>query len=62
MSKAILIIDMPNCCKDCPLCVSEELSPSFDEYSCIVENVVVDAYDKPDWCPLKEAPEKKRRI
>lgn len=55
MDKAILIIDMPSCCKDCPLCVSEELFPSFDEYSCIVENVAVDVYDKPDWCPLKPA-------
>ena len=58
MDKAILIIDMPSCCKDCPLCVSEELFPSFDEYSCIVENVAVDVYDKPDWCPLKTMPEK----
>ena len=58
MNKAILVIDMPSCCKECSLCVSEELFPSFDEYSCIVENVAVDVYDKPDWCPLKPMPEK----
>ena len=58
MDKAILIIDMPSCCKDCSLCVSEELFPSFNEYSCIVENVAVDVYEKPDWCPLKPVPDK----
>lgn len=57
MNKAILVIDMPSCCKDCPLCVSEELFPSFYEYRCVVENTDVDVYDKPDWCPLKPAPE-----
>ena len=60
MDKAILVIDMPSCCKDCPLCVSEELFPSFYEYSCIVENVAVDVYDKPDWCPLKRIPKKRK--
>ncbi len=55
MKKAILIIDMPDSCKDCPLCVSEEFIPSVDEYRCIVENTAVDAYDKPDWCPLRPA-------
>lgn len=57
MKKAILIIDMPDSCKDCPLCVSKEFIPSVDEYCCIVENTAIDAYDKPYWCPLKPAPE-----
>ena len=57
MKKAILVIDMPSRCKDCPLCVSKEVPLSFDEYYCVVENLAVDAYDKLEWCPLKPAPE-----
>lgn len=57
MSKAILVIDMPKMCKECPICEFYEIIPSIEEYSCAVENTVVDQYDKPNWCPLKPAPE-----
>lgn len=62
MSKAILLLDMPKCCIDCPLhyydidsimpfwcgaCCKELKTDDFETY-------------KPDWCPLKEAPEIKK--
>ena len=46
MSKAVLVMDMPERCADCPLRSSEKTSST-------------DYYDKkPDWCPLRELPEK----
>jgi hypothetical protein len=62
MSKAILVIDMPNCCNECSLMCKDEYS-----YYCPVkcEENKTDLYDnyimfhrKPDWCPLKPAPQK----
>lgn len=58
MSKAIFIMDMPENCVKCNL--------RFDNYGicdiCILADDVIDAYyetyTKPDWCPLKELPEK----
>lgn len=58
MNKAILVIDMPKMCKECPVCESYEIISSIEEYSCMVENTNVDPYDKPKWCPLKPMPEK----
>ena len=57
MSKAILVIDMPKMCKECPVCESYEIIPSIEEHSCMVDRTNVDPYDKPKWCPLKPAPE-----
>lgn len=59
MDKAILVIDMPKCCNECPICASyAESAFSIREYWCTVsENTDVDPYDKPKWCPLKPAPE-----
>ena len=59
MKKAILIIDMPDSCKDCPLCAAWDVIPSVEEYYCTIENTGVDRYRKPDWYPLKELPRKK---
>lgn len=60
MSKAILVVDMPNCCNECPICASyAESAWSPREYWCTVsDNTDVDPYDKPKWCPLKPAPKK----
>lgn len=62
MDKAILVIDMPDCCNECTLMFKDEYS-----YWCPVkcnENKT-DLYDnyikphkKPDWCPLKLLPDK----
>lgn len=61
MSKAVLVMDMPERCADCPLRSSKKTS-----YVCCyltLKNISsTDYYDKkPDWCPLRELPEKKER-
>ena len=57
MSKAILVIDMPSSCIDCPLhyygepilwCGANERDMDTDD----IENY------KPTWCPLREVPQK----
>lgn len=58
MSKAVLVMDMPERCADCPLRSSKKTS-----YVCCyltLKNISsTDYYDKkPDWCPLRELPEK----
>lgn len=50
--KAVLVIDMPENCEDCP-CVYEEawmcqVDLDHDERCC---------EGRPDWCPLKPLPE-----
>lgn len=55
MSKAVLVIDMPERCNDCDFCYySDGRFPS-----CQLRLRAVDSYmEKPDWCPLKQMPEK----
>ena len=58
MSKAVLVMDLPERCADCPLRSSKKTS-----YVCCyltLKNISsTDYYDKkPDWCPLRELPEK----
>lgn len=62
MSKSILVIDTPENCLECPL-----------EYGVAVNNKILlnhnicngcgkpnsDSTKKPDWCPLREVPQKK---
>ena len=57
MSKAVLVLDMPEGCKDCVL---------NNCHFCDVTNENIESYiydimevDKPDWCPLKELPHKR---
>lgn len=59
MDKAILVIDMPSLCSECPICASWQASAfSIREYWCTAaENKDVNPDIKPDWCPLKPAPE-----
>ena len=52
MSKAILVIDMPESCDKCPLLLRHE------EERCCIPEKRNSFCDKPDWCPLKPAPEK----
>lgn len=60
MYKAVLVIDMPKHCKECPLCEIWEAIPSCEEYYCnVAKNDNVDYYRRPDWCPLKQAPKMK---
>ena len=51
MSKAILVIDMPDSCDKCPLLLRHE-----EERCCWVEGRNSFTI-KPSWCPLKPAPE-----
>lgn len=53
MSKAFIILDMPSSCSECPCCYvprCEVLEKSLKS-SEIYER-------KPDWCPLREVPQK----
>lgn len=53
MSKAVLIMDMPECCRKCPLCSIYE--------ACMANKMkktdVNARKSKPDWCPLRELPD-----
>ena len=63
MSKAFLVMDMPDSCFHCDMCHYRIEGYKF----CGIEDMEVnDYYDgfyvdkliRPDWCPLKELPEK----
>ena len=59
MSKAILVIDMPDSCKDCDIMFKGDYSDW-----CPWKDARTDVYDyiknntKPDWCPLQEIEER----
>ena len=65
MAKAVLVMDMPEACCDCRFC--RELHEGV-EACCELEDEPNDntkcrmiddyCYNKPDWCPLRELPEK----
>lgn len=71
MSKSIFVMDDPLCCMECPMCFqSDEISIGNFEYrrlySCKrAPDDIEDFYlpdilhGKPDWCPLRDLPEKK---
>ena len=58
MPKAVLVTDMPECCADCPCSFFERDNPILNLICGVTQE---DAYNvgKPDWCPLRELPEKK---
>ena len=66
MSKAVLVMDMPKDCCDCRFC--RELDEGVKACCEIMDNPsnselcrIVDVHycmEKPDWCPLRELPEK----
>lgn len=56
MSKAVLVMDMPEqICQKCTLCYETE---NDDEYLCCAVGKLVPDGEKPDWCPLWELPER----
>ena len=57
MSKAVFVMDMPECCADCPCSFFERDNPILNLICGVTQE---DAYNvgKPDWCPLRELPEK----
>jgi hypothetical protein len=55
MSKAILVMDMPKSCSECP-CISLGCCNAVGGVGFC--RTIGDIYDKPDWCPLRELPKK----
>lgn len=53
MNKAILVIDMPSGCEECPLAVEK----TYSDMCCITGSRII-SYGKFPWCPLKSLPEK----
>ena len=57
MSKAILVMDMPESCDKCPL-----FSGFYTDMTCRANGYGIDYpypdKDRQDWCPLKPMPEK----
>lgn len=51
--KAVLVIDMPNDCYDCP-CYYEERNKCEVTFENIEDDI-----ERPSWCPLKPLPHKK---
>ena len=63
MSKAVLVLDMPQTCKECPLNYSNDC----DDSVCVpTENLIypewIEENRKPDWCPLYSLPEKRETV
>ena len=56
MNKVILVMDDPMRCIDCPLAKYKHRG----SWLCGIGNnaIDVDSMVRPDWCPLKEAPER----
>lgn len=64
MNKAILVIDMPRFCNECSLMYQDGFSywcpVKCNENKTDLYEDYIKFYRKPDWCPLKEFPEKKK--
>lgn len=61
MSKAVLVMNMPECCADCPCSFFERDNPIFNLICGVTQE---DAYNvgRPDWCPLRELPERETEM
>ena len=57
--KAILVLEMPSSCLECP--IGEDMSIQIETCikcpfgKCVIDEEVM---TRPDWCPLKPAPQK----
>lgn len=65
MGKSILVIDTPECCKECPFCkglnackVMKYLNGDKITTIYTVDKQIFDG-TRPDWCPLQDAPKKR---
>lgn len=58
MSKAILVIDMPKSCEECPCCYLTE--GCYSDICQVNRFGLEEGYEKgrPNWCPLREVPER----
>lgn len=64
IAKAVLVMDMPESCFGCKFCHincsdGEEDSCQALEVARLVDS---DTYEKPDWCPLRELPERETEM
>lgn len=64
MAKALLVMDMPESCFGCNFCHincsdGEEDSCQALEVARLVDS---DTYEKPEWCPLRELPERETEM
>lgn len=55
MAKAVLVMDMPERCNMCDL----RYTLPFGNKVCYIKLKGVTGQKRPDWCPLRELPEKK---
>ena len=60
-TKAILIMDMPSRCGECAVChmVGSNALCQAEIGATYTIGRLTATYTKPDWCPLREVPEKK---
>ena len=61
--KAILIVDMPDTCEECPCChIHENRNGDVISAECQMwyKGWLEDSFGKPSWCPLKSLPERKK--
>lgn len=58
MSKAVLVMDMPESCRKCNLSYMIPLGTRLICHATEMPRVIRTTHDKPDWCPLLELPEK----
>ena len=65
MAKAVLVMDMPGSCFQCRFLHIDTEHVEVIE-SCgaleVGRQLDTESYDKPEWCPLRELPEKKEEI
>ena len=61
MSKAILVVDMPSRCLNCNCVGTINRNGKFNVCRILGDILKEDDYykNRPDWCPLKELPQKK---
>lgn len=57
MAKEVLVMDMPECCVDCCCGYFERYTKELNMV-CGATGEDANNVGKPDWCPLRELPEK----
>lgn len=57
MAKAVLVMDMPECCIDCCCSYFERYTKELN-LVCGATGEDANNVEKPDWCPLRELPDK----
>lgn len=61
MAKGVLVMDMPECCADCACSYFERSSKELN-LICGATGEDANNVGKPDWCPLRELPERETEM